>query len=50
MDAGLAHELGVSGRSPWQLLDGADGDLTTHRLLYAETVDGVSCFVATWSP
>ncbi|WP_033223401.1 hypothetical protein [Kitasatospora phosalacinea] len=50
MDAGLARELGVSGRSPWQLLDGADWDLTTHRLLYAGTVDGVSCFVATWSP
>ncbi|WP_327187368.1 hypothetical protein [Streptomyces sp. NBC_01334] len=50
MDAGLARALGVSGRSPWQLLDGADWDLTTHRLLYAETVDGVSCFVATWSP
>ncbi|MFD5433198.1 hypothetical protein ACFWJ4_13655 [Kitasatospora sp. NPDC127067] len=50
MDAGLARELGVSGRSPWQLLDGADWDLTTHRLLYAETVDGVSCFVAAWSP
>jgi len=49
MDAGLARELGVSGRSPWQLLDGADWDLTTHRLLYAETVDSVSCFVATWS-
>ncbi|WP_457029309.1 hypothetical protein [Kitasatospora sp. P5_F3] len=50
LDAGLARELGVSGRSPWQLLDGADWDLATHRLLYAETVDGVSCFVATWSP
>ncbi|MFF3560446.1 hypothetical protein ACFYXS_10485 [Streptomyces sp. NPDC002574] len=52
MDAGLARELEVSGRSPWQLLDGADADedLTTHRLLYAETVDSVSCFVATWSP
>ncbi|MGX1541538.1 hypothetical protein [Streptomyces adustus] len=50
MDVGLARELEVSGRSPWQLLDGADSDLTTHRLLYAETMDGVSCFVATWSP
>ncbi|MEU6346085.1 hypothetical protein ABZ883_34610 [Streptomyces sp. NPDC046977] len=50
LDADLARELGVSGRSPWQLLDGADEDLATHRLLYAETVDGVSCFVATWSP
>ncbi|MFF4896500.1 hypothetical protein [Streptomyces sp. NPDC001068] len=50
MDVGLARELGVSGRSPWQTLDGADWDLTTHHLLYAETVDSVSCFVATWSP
>ncbi|MFD8147103.1 hypothetical protein [Streptomyces sp. NPDC059708] len=50
MDVDLARELEVSGRSPWQLLDGADWDLTTHRLLYAETVDGVSCYVATWSP
>ncbi len=50
MDAALARELGVSGRSPWQLLDGADEDLTTHRLLCAEIIDGVSCFVATWSP
>ncbi|MFB7330952.1 hypothetical protein ACFC00_04835 [Streptomyces adustus] len=50
MDVGLARELEVSGRSPWQLLDGADWDLTTHRLLHTETVDGVSCFVATWSP
>jgi hypothetical protein len=50
MDAQLSRELSVSGRSPWQLLDGADGDLATHRLLYAETVDGVGCFVATWSP
>ncbi len=50
MDVNLARELEVSGRSPWQLLDGADWELTTHRLLYAETVDSVSCFVATWSP
>ncbi|MEU8438542.1 hypothetical protein AB0F18_37780 [Streptomyces sp. NPDC029216] len=50
MDEDLARELRVSGRSPWQLLDRADWDLTTHRLLYAETVDSVSCFVATWSP
>lgn len=50
MDVGLARELAVSGRSPWQLLDGAAWDLTTHHLLYAETVDSVSCFVATWSP
>ncbi len=50
LDPDLARELGVSGRSPWQLLDGADWDLPTHCLLYAETVDGVSCFVATWSP
>ncbi|MEU0035424.1 hypothetical protein [Streptomyces sp. NPDC006333] len=47
MDVDRARELKGSGRSPWQLLDGADWDLTTHRLLYAETVDSVSCFVAT---
>lgn len=50
IEVGLARELGISGRSPWQLLDGADWNLTTHRLLYAETVDSVSCFVAAWSP
>ncbi|MFI0960631.1 hypothetical protein ACH4S8_04295 [Streptomyces sp. NPDC021080] len=48
LDEDLARELGVSGRSPWQLLDGADWELTRHRLLYAEIVDGVSRFVATW--
>ncbi|GAA4831791.1 hypothetical protein [Kitasatospora terrestris] len=49
LDADLARELGVSGRSPWQLLDGADEDLTTHRLLHTATVDGTSCFVAVWT-
>ncbi|MFG2819219.1 hypothetical protein ACGFX4_07295 [Kitasatospora sp. NPDC048365] len=49
LDADLARELGVSGRSPWQLLDGADEDLTTHRLLHTAAVDGTSCFVAVWT-
>ncbi|WP_053914397.1 class III extradiol dioxygenase subunit B-like domain-containing protein [Streptomyces sp. SCSIO 75703] len=50
LDAGLARELMVSGRAPWQVLAGAAGtsDLTG-ALLYEDAPYGVGYTVATWS-
>jgi hypothetical protein len=43
----------ISGRGPWQVLDGASGgDLTgrlTGRLLYDDAPYGVGYFVASWT-
>ncbi|WP_052319104.1 class III extradiol dioxygenase subunit B-like domain-containing protein [Streptomyces pluripotens] len=50
LDTGLARELKVSGRAPWQVLAGAaeTADLTG-TLLYEEAPYGVGYLVATWS-
>ncbi|MFF2848614.1 class III extradiol dioxygenase subunit B-like domain-containing protein [Streptomyces sp. NPDC058001] len=48
LDADLARDLMISGRSPWQVLRGAStGDLTG-RLLYDEAPYGVGYFVVSW--
>ncbi|MEV1025370.1 class III extradiol dioxygenase subunit B-like domain-containing protein [Streptomyces sp. NPDC050264] len=53
LDAGLAGELKISGRAPWQLLSGAwsqdHGDHGTGRLLYEDAPYGVGYFVASWT-
>ncbi|MGW1144186.1 class III extradiol dioxygenase subunit B-like domain-containing protein [Streptomyces sp. NPDC002454] len=50
LDADLARELMVSGRSPWQVLDGAaEGRDLTGRLLYDAAPYGVGYFVALWN-
>ncbi|MFI7384114.1 class III extradiol dioxygenase subunit B-like domain-containing protein [Streptomyces sp. NPDC049813] len=53
LDAGLAAELKVSGRAPWQLLSAAwtqdHGDHGTARLLYEDAPYGVGYFVASWT-
>ncbi len=50
LDAGLAGELLVSGRAPWQVLAGAaeEADLSGS-LLYDDAPYGVGYLVATWS-
>ncbi|WP_086563396.1 class III extradiol dioxygenase subunit B-like domain-containing protein [Streptomyces africanus] len=50
LDTGLARELKVSGRAPWQVLAGAaeDADLGGS-LLYEDAPYGVGYLVATWS-
>ncbi|MFI8090489.1 class III extradiol dioxygenase subunit B-like domain-containing protein [Streptomyces sp. NPDC086080] len=51
LDAGLARELRVSGRAPWQVLAGAaagNGKLEG-TLLYEDAPYGVGYIVATWS-
>ncbi len=51
LDTGLARELKVSGRAPWQVLAGAapgDGRLEGS-LLYDDAPYGVGYLVATWS-
>lgn len=51
LDAGLARELRVSGRAPWQVLAGAaagNGELEG-TLLYEDAPYGVGYIVATWS-
>ncbi|WP_055715729.1 class III extradiol dioxygenase subunit B-like domain-containing protein [Streptomyces torulosus] len=50
LDAGLAGELLVSGRAPWQVLAGAaeEADLSG-TLLYDDAPYGVGYLVATWS-
>lgn len=50
LDAGLAHDLLVSGRAPWQVLAGAAaGTNLRGELLYDEAPYGVGYFVAAWS-
>lgn len=50
LDAGLAHELKVAGRAPWQLLAGAAEDAgLSGSLLYDDAPYGVGYLVATWS-
>ncbi|MFD5556000.1 class III extradiol dioxygenase subunit B-like domain-containing protein [Streptomyces sp. NPDC127068] len=50
LDADLARDLMISGRSPWQVLDGAaDGARLSGRLLYEAAPYGVGYFVASWS-
>lgn len=50
LDPGLAGELRVAGRAPWQVLAGAaDGARLSGALLYEEAPYGVGYAVATWS-
>ncbi|MGY0019171.1 class III extradiol dioxygenase subunit B-like domain-containing protein [Streptomyces sp. cg35] len=50
LDAGLARELKISGRAPWQLLNGAwDKKDGKSRLLYEGAPYGVGYFVASWT-
>ncbi|GGV83400.1 class III extradiol dioxygenase subunit B-like domain-containing protein [Streptomyces massasporeus] len=50
LDTGLAHELKVSGRAPWQVLAGAaDGSDLGGSLLYEDAPYGVGYVVAAWS-
>ncbi|MFJ7130699.1 hypothetical protein [Streptomyces sp. NPDC098101] len=50
LDAGLAHELKVSGRAPWQVLAGAaEGAGLDGRLLHEDDPYGVEYVVAAWS-
>ncbi|PWI08518.1 hypothetical protein DIZ27_21695 [Streptomyces sp. NWU339] len=50
LDSGLARELMVSGRAPWQVLAGAaEGTALEGRLLYEDAPYGVGYIVATWS-
>ncbi|MFI5977115.1 class III extradiol dioxygenase subunit B-like domain-containing protein [Streptomyces sp. NPDC051452] len=50
LDAGLAQELKVSGRAPWQVLAGAaEGAGLSGALLYEDAPYGVGYVVATWS-
>jgi hypothetical protein len=50
LDAGLARELKVSGRAPWQVLAGAaEGAGLTGTLLYEDAPYGVGYLVAAWS-
>ncbi|MFJ3672928.1 class III extradiol dioxygenase subunit B-like domain-containing protein [Streptomyces sp. NPDC090106] len=50
VDAGLAYELKVSGRAPWQVLAGAaEGAGLGGDLLYEDAPYGVGYVVAAWS-
>lgn len=50
LDTGLAHELKVSGRAPWQVLAGAAGGADLGgSLLYEDAPYGVGYVVAAWS-
>ncbi|MFF5983068.1 class III extradiol dioxygenase subunit B-like domain-containing protein [Streptomyces olindensis] len=50
LDTGLAHELKVSGRAPWQVLAGAaEGAGLGGSLLYEDAPYGVGYLVAAWS-
>ncbi|MEU1530622.1 class III extradiol dioxygenase subunit B-like domain-containing protein [Streptomyces fagopyri] len=50
LDAGLARELKVSGRAPWQVLAGAAEDAELGgALLYEDAPYGVGYLVAAWS-
>ncbi|MEG8279608.1 class III extradiol dioxygenase subunit B-like domain-containing protein [Streptomyces sp. AHA2] len=50
LDTGLAQELKVSGRAPWQVLAGAAEDAGLGgSLLYEDAPYGVGYLVATWS-
>lgn len=50
LDAGLARELKVSGRAPWQVLAGAaEGADLGGALLYEDAPYGVGYVVAAWS-
>ncbi|MEU8486909.1 class III extradiol dioxygenase subunit B-like domain-containing protein [Streptomyces sp. NPDC048641] len=48
LDADLARELKISGRSPWQILTAASGEGRKCRVLYEEAPYGVGYFVAGW--
>lgn len=50
LDSGLARELMVSGRAPWQVLAGAaEGTALEGGLLYEDAPYGVGYIVAAWS-
>ncbi|MFC0598924.1 class III extradiol dioxygenase subunit B-like domain-containing protein [Streptomyces palmae] len=50
LDAGLAGELRVAGRAPWQVLAGAaEGAALTGGLLHEEAPYGVGYFTAVWT-
>ncbi|MZD06263.1 hypothetical protein GTW43_14345 [Streptomyces sp. SID5785] len=50
LDAGLARDLKISGRDPWQILLGAwDKEPGSARLLYEDAPYGVGYFVASWT-
>ncbi|MEV7571043.1 class III extradiol dioxygenase subunit B-like domain-containing protein [Streptomyces tanashiensis] len=50
LDGGLASELLVAGRAPWQVLAGAaEGAGLDGRLLFEDAPYGVGYFVAAWS-
>ncbi|MEU7719653.1 class III extradiol dioxygenase subunit B-like domain-containing protein [Streptomyces tibetensis] len=50
LDTGLAHDLKVSGRAPWQVLAGAaEGADLCGSLLYEDAPYGVGYVVAVWS-
>ncbi|CAM5284348.1 putative protein OS=Streptomyces glaucescens OX=1907 GN=SGLAU_24940 PE=4 SV=1 [Streptomyces glaucescens] len=50
LDTGLARELKVSGRAPWQVLAGAAQDAgLSGALLYEDAPYGVGYVVAAWS-
>ncbi|MGW0814648.1 class III extradiol dioxygenase subunit B-like domain-containing protein [Streptomyces viridiviolaceus] len=50
LDAGLARELKVSGRAPWQVLAGAaEGTALGGAMLYEDAPYGVGYVVAAWS-
>jgi hypothetical protein len=49
LDADLAHELKISGRSPWQVMTAAFDEDQNWRVLYEDAPYGVGYFVATWS-
>ncbi|CAM5334171.1 putative protein OS=Streptomyces albaduncus OX=68172 GN=FHS32_006126 PE=4 SV=1 [Streptomyces griseoloalbus] len=51
LDAGLARELKVSGRAPWQVLAGAAEGAAglSGALLHEDAPYGVGYMVATWS-
>lgn len=48
IDPELAAELMAAGRAAWQVLAGAQGDLTQTELLYHDAPYGVGYFVASW--
>ncbi|MEU6658598.1 class III extradiol dioxygenase subunit B-like domain-containing protein [Streptomyces sp. NPDC046821] len=53
LDADLARELKISGRSPWQVMTAAfdenQNQNQNHRVLYEDAPYGVGYFVASWS-
>jgi hypothetical protein len=49
LDADLARELKISGRSPWQILTAAADEDRIASVLYEDAPYGVGYFVAGWS-